>query len=66
MITEPSFILNFKLNHLTENLIQAKQDDFEVNMVLELQNFVEQIKQKRNISTGAARKVATEFIGELK
>ncbi len=66
MITEPSFNQNFKLNKLTEKLILAKKDAFDIKIALALFSIVEQIKQKRCIGIRVARKVATELLEELK
>ncbi len=66
MITEPSFTLNFKLNRLTEKRILANKTGFEIKIGQALFSIVEEIAQTRNISNQAARKVATEILGELK
>ena len=65
MITEPSFSSNFKLNKLTEKLILARKDGFEIKIVSALFSLIEEIKQIRNISTRAARKVAIELLNEI-
>jgi len=57
---------NLTANKTTAKLIKVGRDDFDLTIAHEMQRLIERIKQERELSNRAARKVATEFIGEQK
>ncbi len=55
-----------KENKFINSLIEKGKDNFEIHVAIQLQDLVDQIKFKRGVGSQAARKVATELIGEMK
>jgi len=66
MKTEMTLDQNLTANKTTAKLIKVGRDDFDLTIAHEMQRLIERIKQERELSNRAARKVATEFIGEQK
>ena len=62
MKSEQTYEQNFKANKTTENLIESGANDFEVQIAVELHDLIERIKQKKSVSTIAARNIVFRLV----